>query len=122
MKWNSQNPSFTLNLTGIEPGNYSITVLIEASNYVPTTFEIPLHILPKIQVRFRVNIPQEVTAGDAVLISGTLTTESGEPIAMATIKIIIQITYENGTEKQFEYETVTNMRGNSHILFKQPKK
>jgi len=122
MKWNSQNPSFTLNLTGVEPGNYSITVLIEAPNYVPTTFEIPLHILPKTRVILTVNIPQEVTAGDTIPISGTLTTESGEPIAMATIKIIIQVTYENGTTKEYTYETVTNMRGEFSYTFQTTKK
>ena len=121
MTWNSQNPSFTLNLTGIEPGNYSITVLIEAPNYVPTTFEIPLHILPKTRVILTVNIPQEVTAGDTIPISGSLTTESGEPIAMAPIKIIIQVTYENGTTKEYTYETVTNMRGEFSYTFQTTK-
>ena len=111
----------TLNLTGIEPGNYSITVLIEAPNYVPTTFEIPLHILPKTRVILTVNIPQEVTAGDTILVSGTLTTESGEPIAMATIKIIVQVTYENGTTKEYAYETVTNMRGEFSYTFQTTK-
>ena len=109
--WNSQNPSFTLNLTGIESGSHSINVVIEAPYYLPQTLEIPLHILPKTRVILTVNVPQEVIANNIILISGTLTTESGEPIVMATIKIIIQITYENGTEKRFEYETVTNMKG-----------
>ena len=122
MKWNSQNPSFTLNLTGIEPGNHSITILIEASNYVPKTFEIQLHILPKIRVTLTANIPQEVTAGDTILISGTLTTEDGKPITMAPIKIIIQVTYENGTTKEYTYETVTNMRGEFSYTFQTTKK
>ena len=109
--WSYQNYSCTLNLTGIEPGNYSINAVIKAPYYLPQTLEIPLHILRKTRVILTVNVPQEVTANNIILISGTLTTESGEPIAMATIKVKIQVIYKNGTKKQFEYETVTNTKG-----------
>ncbi len=114
-KWlatfNYQNYSCTLNLTGLQPGNYSINVVIEAPYYLPQTLEIPLYILPKTRTILTVNVPQEVTAGNTILISGTLTTENKDPIGMATIKIIVLVTYKNGTKKQFEYETVTNTKG-----------
>ncbi|MHA1722741.1 MAG: carboxypeptidase-like regulatory domain-containing protein, partial [Candidatus Baldrarchaeia archaeon] len=109
--WSHQNYSCTLNLTGIEPGNHTINVVIKAPYYFPQTLEIPLHILRKTCVILTVNVPQEVTVNSIILISGTLTTESGEPIAMATIKVKIQVIYRNETEKQFEYETVTNTKG-----------
>jgi len=121
MIWSSQNSSFTLNLMGIEPGNYIITVSIKASNYVPENIQIPLHVLPKTYVILTVNVPKEVTAGETLLISGTLTTENGTPVAMATIKIILEVTYENGTTKEYKYETVTNLKGEFTHTFQTTK-
>ena len=106
-----QNYSCTLNLTGLQPGNHSISVVIEAPHYLPQMLEIPLHILPKTRTILTINIPKEVIAGNTILISGTLTTENKDPIGMATIKIIVLAIYKNGTEKQFEYVTITNMKG-----------